>query len=149
MSTLDVTVHIRRSPDVVRKWWLDFPEVYENAKEQPHKIVTRSRSAEHIDTLTYWRAPFGRELEIPERFALRPDGWDVEIELPFGLAQRDVFTLTPEGDGTRVDIAVDIWCRTKAGWLALRPFKAYARRQYPKTWRAAVRWCEKATAESV
>lgn len=146
MSDIAVRVHIQRPPSVVYRWWTDFPELYENAREQPHRIVTRSRSAAHIDTLTYWRAPMGRELEVPERFTLRPDGWDVDIELPFGLAQRDVFTLTPERDGTRVDIAVDIWCRTRAGRLALPFFKAYARRQYPRTWRAAVRWCERATA---
>ena len=147
MSDVDVSVRIARPPDVVRRWWLEFPEVYENPREQPHRIVTRSRDATHIDTLTYWRGPFGREFEVPERFTLRQDGgWDVDIQLPFGLAQRDVFTLTPVEDGTRLDIAVDIWCRTAAGWLALAPFKAYARRQYPRTWRAAARWCEAATA---
>lgn len=144
----DVTVEVRvaRPPDVVRRWWTEFPPLYENAKEQPHRIVTRSRDAAHIDTLTYWRAPFGRELEVPERFTLRSDGgWDVDIRLPFGLAQRDVFTLTPDGaGGTRVRIDVDIWCRTRGGRLVLGIFKRYARRQYPRTWRAAARWCESA-----
>ena len=147
MSDLTVEVRIARPPDVVRRWWTEFPPVYENAKEQPHRIVTRSRDATRIDTLTYWRGPFGRELEVPERFTLRPDGgWDVEIELPFGLAQRDVFTLTPEGqDGSLVRIEVDIWCRTRLGRLALAPFRRYARRQYPRTWGAAARWCEQST----
>lgn len=146
MTDVAVTLHIARPPEVVRRWWTEFPERYENDKEQPHRIVTRSRSAAHIDTLTYWRGPLGRELEVPERFTLRADGgWDVDITLPFGLAQRDVFTLTPEGEGTRVDIAVDIWCRTTLGRLALPVFKRYARKQYPRTWRAAARWCENAT----
>lgn len=148
MSDIEVTVRIARPPEVVRRWWTEFPEVYENAREQPHRIVTRSRSAEHIDTLTYWRAPLGRELEVPERFTLRTDGWDVDVTLPFGLQQRDVFTLAPEGDGTIVNVKVDIWRRTSVGRLALGPFKAYARRSYPRTWQAAARWCERATAES-
>lgn len=147
MPDVRVSVDIRRPPDVVRRWWTEFPALYENAKEQPHKIVTRSRDASHIDTLTYWRGPLGRELEIPERFTLRADGgWDVDIVLPSGLAQKDVFTLTPIPEGTRVGIDVDIWPRTSAGRLALPFFRAYARRNYPRTWRAAARWCEKATA---
>ncbi|HUR68496.1 MAG TPA: hypothetical protein VM370_04560 [Candidatus Thermoplasmatota archaeon] len=145
MPDLSVTVHVARPPEVVRQWWLDFPEVYENAREQPHRIVTRSRSAQHIDTLTYWRGPLGREIEVPERFALRADGWDVDIALPFGLAQRDQFALSSEPGGTRVDIEVDIWCRTRLGRLSLAGYKAYARRSYPRTWRAAARWCEAAT----
>lgn len=148
MPELSVEVRIARPPDVVRRWWTEFPEVYENAKEQPHRIVTRSRSPQHIDTLTYWRGPLGKELEVPERFTLRRDGgWDVDIVLPFGLAQRDVFTLTPEEDGraTRVRIDVDIWCRTALGRLALGAYKRYARKQYPRTWRAAARWCEQST----
>lgn len=147
MADMVVEVRIARPPDVVRKWWLEFPEVYENPHEQPHRIVTRTRDATHIDTLTYWRAPFGRELEVPERFTLRPDGWDVDIRLPFGLAQRDVFTLTPVPGGTLVRIVVDVWPRTPAGRI-LRPiFLRYARRQYPRTWRAAARWCEAATRD--
>lgn len=176
MPDLTVEIRIARPPDVVRRWWLEFPEVYENSREQPHRIVTRSRSTTHIDTLTYWRGPLGRvsregpasrkasgrapgdkprpwwrggELEVPERFTLRPDGWDVDITLPFGLAQRDVFTLTPDGDGTKVRIAVDVWARTAAGKLARPFFMPYARRNYPATWRAAVTWCERATAQSV
>lgn len=146
MADIDVSVHIARPPDVVRRWWLEFPEVYENAREQPHRIVTRSRDETHIDTLTYWRGPLGREVELPERFTLRERGWDVDLVLPFGLAQRDVFTLTPEGAGTRVDIAVDVWPRTTAGRLARPFFLAYAKRAYSETWKAAVRWCEEATA---
>lgn len=165
MPDVRVSVDIRRPPDVVRKWWTEFPPLYENAKEQPHRIVTRARDASHIDTLTYWRAPLGRELEVPERFTLRPQrlrredqdasadasgadgGWDVDIVLPFGLAQRDVFTLTPTPEGTQVRIDVDIWPRSTSGRLALPFFRAYARRNYPRTWRAAARWCEKATPE--
>lgn len=146
MTFLTVDVHIRRPPEVVRKWWLDFPEVYENDKEQPHRIVTRSRSDTHIDLLTYWRGPLGREMEVPERFTLREGGWDVDLTLPFGLAQRDVFTLAPREGGTDVRVEVDMWSRGAAGRLALPLFKAYARRQYPRTWRAAVKWCERATA---
>ena len=95
MSDVLISIEIRRSPDIVRRWWTEFPAIYENAKEQPHRIVTRSRDATHVDTVTYWRGPLGREMKIPERFTLRPDGgWDVDIALPFGLAQRDVFTLS-------------------------------------------------------
>ena len=146
MPDLSVAVRIARSPDVVRRWWLEFPEVYENAREQPHRIVTRSHDSAHIDTLTYWRGPPGRELEVPERFTLREDGWDVDITLPFGLAQRDVFTLVPDGGGTLVRIDVDLWSRSPLGRLARRPYLRYARRSYPRTWKAAARWCEEATA---
>lgn len=145
MSDVHVSIDIRRAPEVVWQWWTEFPEVYENAREQPHRIVTRARDAVHIDTLTYWRGPFGKELKIPERFTLRANGWDVDIILPLGLAQRDVFTLTPTPEGTRVDIAVDIWCRTALGRLPLGAYKRYARKQYPRTWQATARWCEAAT----
>lgn len=149
MTDLVVEVSIARPPAVVREWWIEFPPVYENAKEQPHRIVTLARTPDRIETLTYWRGPLGRELEVPETFALRPDGWTVDIQLPFGLAQRDVFTLTPEGAGTRVRIEVDVWPRSALGRLMRPLFMPYARRNYPRTWRAAVRWCEKATAQSV
>lgn len=145
MSDIVVTVEIRRVPDIVRRWWTEFPAVYENAKEQPHRIVTLSRTDEKIDTLTYWRGPLGRELEIPETFTLTQQGWSVDIVLPFGLAQRDTFTLAAHAGGTRVKIEVDIWCRTPAGRLALPFFILYARKNYPRTWRAAARWCEAAT----
>ena len=146
MSDLHVEVRIARPPDVVRRWWIEFPPLYENDREQPHRIVTRSRDAEHIDTLTYWRGPLGRELEVPERFTLREDGWDVDIRLPFGLAQRDRFALSSDGaGGTLVAIDVDIWPRSALG-RAMRPlFLRYARKSYPRTWRAAARWCEAAT----
>lgn len=146
VADLVVDVRIARPPAAVYRWWTEFPEVYENEKEQPHRIVTRSRSEKHIDTLTYWRRPFGGELEVPERFTLRPDGWDVDIELPMGLSQRDVFRLTPDDDGTKVHIEVDVWARSFAGRLARPAFMLYARRSYPRTWRAAVRWCERATS---
>lgn len=50
MSDVHVSVHIHRRPDVVRRWWTEFPEVYDNTKEQPHRIVTRSRDAHHMGT---------------------------------------------------------------------------------------------------
>ena len=149
MTNVWVDVQIARPPAVVREWWTVFPPVYENAKEQPHRIVTLSRTPERIETLTYWRAPFGRELEVPETFTLREDGWDVDIALPFGLAQRDRFTLAAKDGGTQVHIEVDIWPRTAIGRVVRPIFLLYAKRQYPRTWRAAARWCEQATAESV
>lgn len=143
---LDLTLEIPRAPSEVRAWWLELPDEYRasDPREQPHRIVTLEKSAEHRKMRTYWRGPMGRELVIPETFRYKGAlAWDVDVGLPLGLAQRDEFELeeTPEG-GTRVHIRVFVWARTLAGRLARGPFVAfYAKRNYPRTWRSAARIC--------
>jgi hypothetical protein len=108
--------------------------------------VTRSRVAQPLDTLTYWRGSLGREREIPERFTLREDGGgNVDIVPPFGLAQPNGSTLSQTPSGTRVNIAVELWSRTSLGRLALPLYLRYAKKIYPRTWRAAARWCQNPT----
>lgn len=147
MTDLDVTVDIARPPDVVRRWWTEFPTEYRatDPREQPHRIVTLRRDARVLDLLTYWRGPLGREIEVPETFEMRDDGWDVHIRLPFGLRQKDEFFLTPTPTGTRVRILVTIHAPTLAAKLARPAMMIYARRSYPATWRSAARLCERAT----
>lgn len=143
---LSVTVDIPRPVAEVRAWWIEMPLDYRasHPREQPHRIVTRSRDAQRWVIDTYWRVPLAPNLKIPETFTFREDGWDVEATLPLGLAQRDRFTLaaTPQaGGGTRVTI--DVWVRTRhAGALAALPFyRAFAKRNFPALWRAAGRLC--------
>lgn len=139
-------VDIRRPPHEVRAWWWEMPDDYRatDPKEQPHRIVTRSRSERERDMLTYWRGPLGRELVIPERMRMDAHGdWTIEVDLPFGLAQRDVFVLEPRAASTHVAIDVEVWARRWWGHLTRPLFMLYARRSYPRTWRRAARICER------
>lgn len=144
---LVVTVDIRRPPAEVRAWWTELADSYvaTDPNEQPHRIVVKERSGAAMRLVTYWRGPVGRELVIRETMTLRDDGgWSVDVDLPLGLAQRDEFTLTPIPEGTRVRIGVGVTARTMGGRLARPLFLAlYARREYPRTWRAAARICER------
>lgn len=147
MEDLVVTVDIRRPPPEVRAWWTELPDEYvaTDPREQPHRIVVTKRDGAVMELATYWRGPLGRELVIREMMTLRDDGgWSVDVGLPLGLAQRDEFTLTPTPEGTRVRIGVGVTARTTWGRLMRPLFLAfYARRQYPRTWRAAARICER------
>jgi len=141
---LRVVIEIPRKSADVRAWWTDLPQDYRasDPREQPHRIVTRSRDARRWAIDTYWRTPFARDLRVPEVFTFRPDGWDVEIALPWGLAQRDRFTLVETPDaGTRVEIEVRVFARRALGRLALPAYRAYARRSFPGLWRAAGKLC--------
>lgn len=141
-----VTLHIARPPHEVRAWWTEMPADYRasDPAEQPHRIVTRSRTPDAWVVDTYWRTPLGGELRIPETFRFKPDGdWDVELRLPFGLAQRDAFVLEPTAVGTRVEIRAWIWPRSAPGRLSRPAYVAYARKTYPETWRTAARLCER------
>lgn len=140
-----VTLDIARPVDEVRAWWVDMPADYvaTDPREQPHRIVTRSRTPTRWEIDTYWRGPLGVPLRIGEVFHLREDGWDVDIALPAGLRQRDVFVLAPTPSGTRVTIRAWIWAPSVAARLGLPPMMRYARRSYPRTWRTAARLCER------
>lgn len=140
---LEVVIEIPRPPAEVRAWWLEMPADYVAAdpKEQPHRIVTLRRDATRWETITYWRVPGRANLPVRETFTFRDDGWDVLVELPFGLEQRDEFALTPTPEGTRVRIRVGIWPRNLVGRLARPAFLRYARRAYPATWRRAATIC--------
>jgi len=142
---LEVIVEIARPPAEVRAWWLEMPPDYRasDPKEQPHRIRTLRRDEAGWECDTYWRMPLGREVVIRETFAFRPDGWDVDLRLPAGLRQRDEFVLAPTAAGTRVRVRVWIEAPSFRARLA-RPFMMrYARRQYPATWRAAAKLCER------
>jgi hypothetical protein len=140
---LEVVLKIPRPPAEVRAWWLDAPADYRasDPREQPHRIVTLRRDGRTWETLTYWRVPPLRNLRIPETFTFREDGWDVDVRLPFGLAQRDVFTLAPTPTGTRVTIQVTVRPRNLVGRLARPAFLRYARKSYPRAWRGAAKLC--------
>lgn len=149
MPDLTVQVHIARPPETVRRWWWEMPNDYRatDSREQPHRIVVKERTKERLVLATYWKGPAGRDLRLDEVVTFTPDGWTVELDLPMGLAQKDTFTLTPDGTGTRVKILVDIWPRTFGGRLA-KPFYVwlYAKRAYTATWRETARLCEAATS---
>jgi hypothetical protein len=80
-------------------------------------------------------------LRIAETFHLRDDGWDVDVHLPMGLQQRDAFTLNEKDGATRVHVDVWIWPRSALGRLARPTMMRYARKEYPRTWRAAAKLC--------
>lgn len=137
---LEVIVHIKRPPHEVRAWWTDFPDEYHatDPKEQPHRIVVKRRSETERVMDTYWKV-LGRETRIPETMRIDPHGdWTVDVALPFGLRQRDEFTLHPTADGTRVEIRVYLKGAVKGPYLAL-----YGRASYRKTWENAARLCER------
>ena len=96
-----MTLRAARPVADVRAWWLDFPADYRasDPREQSYRIVTRSRTPDAIDLMTYWRLPLGVRAKIPERFLLASDGWTVHIDLPLGLKQRDHFHVQPGGVG--------------------------------------------------
>lgn len=139
---VSLELSIPRPVPEVRAWWLEMPPDYRatDPREQPFRIKTLSRTATEWRILTYWRVG-GRVVKIPERFEIRPDGWTVHLDLPFGLKQRDEFVVTPEGAaGTRVQI--DAFVTATGVRRLLRPaFRVYARRSYPKTWRTAAELC--------
>ena len=145
MPDLVVTVFVPRPRAEVLAWWTQFPDDYRAAdpREQPHRILVKKREPGRIEMLTYWRGPLGREMVIPETFLFREGGdFDVDIRLPFGLRQRDRFTLTQKDGGTEVRIELDVEPRAALGTLTRRAFLAfYAKRQYPRTWRAAAELC--------
>jgi hypothetical protein len=145
MADLTVEVEIARPPDEVRAWWTQMPDDYRatDPKEQPHRIVTLRRTPDTWEAMTHWRGPPWGDVKVRETFHFRPDGWDVDVGLPLGLAQKDEFTLAATPTGTRVTIRVSIWPRNLAGRLARPAFLRYARRSYPRTWRAAGRICER------
>lgn len=146
LSDIRVEISIHRPPHEVRAWWWEMPDDYRatDPKEEPHRIVTVSRSADHRDMLTYWRGPGGRVIEVPERMRMDAHGdWTIEVDLPFGLAQRDVFELHPRADATHVTIDVDVWPRAWYGRLARPFFLRYARKWYPRTWNRAAKICER------
>lgn len=148
MPELTVEVDIRRPPAVVRSWWLDLPEVYEadDPLEQPHRIEKVTEDDQRMELRTYWRGPFGSEMAIEETIHLgREDGWTIDVGLPAGLAQEDIFTLRPTDTGTRVTIDVSMWAERWYGYLALPFFWLFGRINYPKTWRTAAKLCERAT----
>ncbi len=148
MRELSVEVDIARPPETVRAWWLDLPEVYEaeDPREQPHRIVKVEETADRIDLLTYWKGPFGKELELGETVHMdREDGWRIEVDLPFGLDQEDIFSLEPTEIGTRLTIDVRMWAQRWYGKLVLPFFWMFGKRSYPETWRTAARLCEQAT----
>jgi hypothetical protein len=140
-----VTVDVARPPREVRAWWTEMPVDYRAAdpKEQPHRIVTKERTPERWVVETYWRGPLGREVRLPETFRFRPDGWDVDIVLPFGLRQEDAFLLEATPTGTRVTIRVTVHAPTAGARLARPFFLRYAKRSYPATWHSAARLCER------
>ena len=137
---------MRRPRDAVRRWWTDLPDVYvaTDPREQPHRIVTVRRDGAVRDLMTYWRGPFGRTIEVPERLTLQADGnFRFDIELPGGAYQRDEFRLVDEDGGTRVSIEVTIRPRALPGRLTAPLWRAFARRNYPRAWRSAARICER------
>lgn len=142
---VDLVLDIARPPAEVRAWWLEMPDDYRasDPKEQPHRIVTVRREKDLWEADTHWRGPPWGDIVVRETFHLREDGWDVDVKLPFGLAQRDVFVLSPTPTGTRVRIRAWIWAPTLASALALPAMRAYAKRSYPRTWGAARRLCER------
>ncbi len=145
MADIAVDLEIARPPAEVRAWWTQAPDDYRasDPREQPHRIVTLSRTPEEWKVLTYWRVPPLRNLRVPETFRFRPDGWDVDVGLPLGLAQKDEFTLAATPGGTRVSIRVTIRARNAWGRLARPAFLRFARRSYARTWRAAAKLCER------
>lgn len=146
---MTVEVDVQRPPETVRAWWLDLPEVYEtdDPREQPHRIVKVAEDEDRMELRTFWKGPFGSEMELGETIHRdREDGWRIDIELPVGLAQEDIFTLTPTETGTRVTIDVSMWADRWYGYLALPFFWVLGKLQFPSTWETAGQLCEEATS---
>ncbi len=144
---LQVDLRIARPRREVIAWWTGFPDDYraEDPREQPHRIRVLRRDDGVIETLTYWRAPLGRELVIPETLHLYgDDGFGLDAVLPLGLRQHDEFTFRERDGVTIVTIAIELHAPTPLARIARPAFwRFYARPMYPRTFAAAARLCDR------
>jgi len=144
MAKLELEYIVRRSPESIRRWWLEFPDTYvaKDPREQPHRIVTRSRSDREIHVTTFWRAPFG-EAKTDEVLRLRSDGsWTADTRF-LGFHVHDEFRATVEGAGTRLRIESTLTPANSATRV-LRPLLLpMMRRNFTKVWDDAAALCER------
>lgn len=147
MPDLTIHVDIARPRNEVLAWWTGFPDEYSatDPREQPHRIKVLSRSPGRIELHTWWRAPLGRELVIPETFHLKDNGdFDVDVHLDtFGLLQVDRFQFAESGGRTHVRIDIDITAKSRRGKVLRPVYLVYARRQYPRNFRGSGKLCER------
>lgn len=147
MADLSIDLEISRPRREVLAWWTGFPDTYsaQDPREQPHRIEVKSRSADRIEVLTWWRAPLMKDLVIPETFLLRPNGdFDVEVHLlPFGILQVDHFTFTGDSGTTRVHIDIDVRVASRRGHLLMPLYMAWARANVPRNFKGSAKLCER------
>lgn len=146
MNDLVIDVEIARPRNEVIAWWTGFPDEYvaKDPREQPHRIKVEKRVGKTAELSTWWRTPFG-ELMVPETFTVLDDGnWDVVVHLDvYGVRQRDRFRSVEENGKTRLRIEIDIERSSTRGLVLAPVYRAYARRQYPGSFRGAAKLCER------
>lgn len=144
MPTFELTYHVHKSPESIRRWWLDFSDDYRatDKREQPHRIVTRARKHDEVLVTSYWRAPFG-EMKTDETLRVLGDGsWTADTSF-MGFAVHDEFRATKNGAGSRLDIRSTLTPMSTTTRILQPVLYPIARRMFRNVWRDAALLCER------
>lgn len=146
---LSLAFVIRRSPEAVRDWWLEFPDEYRasDPDEQPFRIQTLQRAQGTIQVRTYWRGPLGMPLRLRETLGIgSPRAWTADLRM-MGLHIHDEFHVAAAPEGAHLTIRSTVETTSTFGRL-MRPLAArLLLNKMEHIWNDAARICERDAVE--
>ncbi len=144
-DAISLECDIRRPPEAVRRWWLEFPDDYRasDPDEQPYRIRILKRTPAAIEVWTYWRTPLAMPMKLRETLGTANlEGWTADMDI-LGLHVHDEFHMAGTAEGTRLTIHSSVKPRSPLGRM-IRPVAAHRLlRMMKRVWEDAARICER------
>ncbi len=144
-AILSLAFDIRRPPEAVRRWWLEFPDDYRasDPDEQPYRIRVLERTPQRLVVLTSWRGPLGVPLRLRETLGIGSGSrWNARMQM-MGLGVSDEFQGIAAPEGTHLTIRSTVTPISALGRI-MRPVVArFLLGMMKRVWKDAARICER------